>query len=151
MAHLSSIVYKPKEAPQVEGAYTRVPVVEARLVADYGIEGDAKGGSGTRQLNIMCAEALEGLAREGFTTEPGLMGEQLIVSGLDVDALKPGDVLALGSEARAEVVEPRVGCARFEQYQGKQREDAGGRMGVMARVTASGTIRVGDPVSLVGG
>lgn len=151
MSELVSIVYKPQEAgPPAEG-YTRVPLQQARLVAGHGIEGDAKGGSGGRQLNIMAAESLQLLAREGFHTAPGQLGEQLILAGMAVDALPAGTRVQIGESACVEVVEPRTGCARFEQYQGKLRQEAAGQLGVMARVLTDGLIRVGDPVRLLDG
>jgi len=146
MSELVSIVYKPKDAGPPAGGYTRVPVQQAQLVAGHGVEGDAKGGGGGRQLNIMSAESLQRLAREGFHTAPGELGEQLIVAGLPVDSLPAGARVQIGESACVEVVEPRTGCARFEEYQGKQRQAAAGQVGVMARVLTGGLIRVGDSV-----
>jgi MOSC domain-containing protein YiiM len=149
MSELVSIVYKPKEAAASAEGYTRVPLQQARLIAGHGVEGDAKGGSGGRQLNIMAAESLRTLAREGFHTAPGQLGEQLIIAGFAVDALPIGARFQIGESATVEVVEPRTGCGRFEQHQGKLRQEAAGRLGVMARVVQGGTIRAGDPVRLL--
>ena len=46
---------------------------------------------------------------------------------------------------------PRTGCPRFEQIQGRPASAVEGRLGVMARVIAGGTIRMGDPVLVVAG
>ena len=149
MSELVSIVYKPKDAAAAVGGYTRVPLRQARLIAGHGTEGDAKGGSGGRHLNIMAAETLQALAREGFHTAPGQMGEQLVIAGLPVDSLPSGARVQIGESACVEVVEPRTGCSRFEEYQGKLRQEAAGRLGVMARVLTGGMIRMGDPVRLL--
>ena len=149
MSELASIVYKPKDAAASEESYTRVPLRQAQLIAGYGTEGDAKGGGPDRHLNIMAAETLQALAREGFHAAPGQMGEQLIIAGLAVDALPAGARLQIGESARVEVVEPRTGCGKFERHQGKLRQEAAQRLGVMARVLTSGPIRVGDPVRLL--
>jgi len=149
MSELISIVHKPHNAPPAVGAFTRVPLREAQLVAGYGIEGDAKGGSQKRQLNIMSAETMQKLAAEGFLTGPGQLGEEITIAGMAIDVLPVGTLLRIGEQARVEVTEPRVGCGRFEEYQGKLRENAAGRMGVMARVIEGGMIRVGDVVSIV--
>ena len=146
MAEIVSIVYKPAQVEAPAGRYLRVPLQTARLVAGYGIAGDAKGGHHKRQLNIMSADTLAALAAEGFTVEPGRMGEQIVVRGLDVDRLAAGDRLRLGAAAIIEVAGPRTGCDRFEAYQGKSPDEAAGRLGVMARVVADGVIRVGDSV-----
>jgi MOSC domain-containing protein YiiM len=146
MAEIISIVYKPQAAEQPAGRYLRLPLERARLVAGHGIEGDTKGGHARRQLNIMSAETLSALAAEGFTVDPGCMGEQIIVRGLDVNRLAVGDRLHLGDTATVEVTSLRTGCERFEAYQGKKREEAAGRLGVIARVLTGGVIQVGDAV-----
>jgi len=148
MAHLSSIVYKPAFGPTSETGYTRIALSQAVLVTDYGIDGDTKGG-GSRQLNIMTMEVLQTLGTEGFQTQPGQMGEQLTVSGLDMNLLMAGDRIRIGADAIVEVTEPRTGCAKFERHQGKLRTDAAGRLGMMARVVTGGTIKVGDAVRLI--
>ena len=149
MGELVSIVYRPHGAAVREGSYTRLPLQEARLVVGGGIEGDAKGVSETRQLNIMAAGTVQDLAKEGFTATPGTLGEQLILAGVEIDSLPAGTRLRIGQSACIEVTEPRTGCGKFERYQGKLKEEAGGRLGKMARVVEEGVILVGDPVHLL--
>src|SRR5438874_665272 len=109
-ASVVSIVYKPEHLPsRPPGHYTREPLAEAELVAGRGIRGDRKAGTGERHINLMAAETLEQLATEGFKTGPGEMGEQIVVRGLDLAALKPGDRVRLGAEVVLEVVKPRTG------------------------------------------
>ena len=146
---LSSIVYKPEGKSPVGDEYLRVPLQNTKLVVGHGIEGDAKGGSGNRQLNVMTAETMTDLSGEGFQATPGKMGEQLIVSGLDVDLLSAGSRLQFGNQAVIEIVEPRTGCGKFEKYQGKLRGEAAGRLGMIAKVVTGGEITVGDLVVVV--
>ncbi|MDQ2731080.1 MAG: MOSC domain-containing protein [Armatimonadota bacterium] len=148
MGELVSIVYKPKGAAPAPDGYTRISLERAELLAGRGIDGDAKGG-GVRQLNIMCAETVAALEQEGFRAAPGQLGEQLIVAGLPIDTLPVGAILQIGETARVEVVEPRVGCGKFEQYQTKLRQQASRRLGVMARVLTDGAIQVGSPVVVI--
>lgn len=148
MAHVVSIVFRPRDAGRPQDRYAREPVERARLVEFQGIAGDRKGGSGDRQLNVMRAETLAGLAAEGFRTGPGEMGEQIVVAGLPADALAAGARLQLGG-AVIEIGIPRTGCARFETIQGKPRQAAKGRLGVMARVVTGGEVAVGDPVEVI--
>ena len=150
MPTLASIVYSPQtDTPEPPDRYQRVPLTEAVLGVKGGIQGDRKGRQPDRQLNVMTAEVLAGLAAQGFKTAPGEMGEQLVISGLDVNALAGGDRLQIGAEAVIEVVKPRTGCARFESIQGLKREQAAGRMGQMCRVVVGGPIAVGDPVRVI--
>jgi hypothetical protein len=149
MGELVSIVYKPQDAPEADGTYTRLPLQEARLVVGRGIEGDLKGSSAARQLNIMAAGTVANLATEGFSAAPGMMGEQLLVADVEIDSLPAGTRIQIGASACIEVTEPRTGCSKFERYQGKRREEASGRLGQMARVVTEGTIRVGDSVQVL--
>jgi MOSC domain-containing protein YiiM len=149
MSEIVSIVYKPKGLPdQPSDHYTRVVVQSVALVENYGIEDDRKGGHPKRQVNIMSFETLAELASEGFNIEPGQMGEQIVVKGVNVNTLTEGDRVQLG-EATIEVTTPRTGCDRFQALQGKNPADARGRLGVMARVVKGGHIAVGDPVMIL--
>lgn len=150
MATVVSIVHTPAGVERKPpDHYARVPLAEATLLEGGGIEGDLKGRTPNRHLNVMAAEILEQLRAEGFQTGPGEMGEQIVVAGIDVAALKPGDRLQLGETAVMEVVMPRTGCDRFEHIQGKPKSSVKGRLGVMARVVAGGTVRVGDEVRVL--
>lgn len=150
MSEIVSIVYKPESAAaDLPDHYTRVPLASATLVVGHGLHGDRKGQHPDRQLNIMSFETLEALRAEGFHTGPGQMGEQIVIRGTDAAALAQGAVLQLGGQARVEVVKVRTGCERFEAVQGKRREQASGRLGVVARVVAGGPIRVGDAVKII--
>jgi MOSC domain-containing protein YiiM len=150
MASIVSIAYSPPtEVPRPKDHYHRVPATEAMLLADRGIESDRKGKGGDRQLSIMSAATLAILRDEGFQTGPGQMGEQLVLDGIDVDHLPAGAQIKLGPTAIVEVVEPRTGCDRFEHIQGQHKKLVRGRFGVIARVTVSGKIAVGDGVDIV--
>ena len=147
MISVVSIVYKPEsDVSDPENHYLRISLNTAKLVAGYGIQGDRKGGNPKRNLNIMSFETLESLHKEGFSTLPGQMGEQLVVQGIDVGTLVEGDQLQIGDHAYVEVVSHRTGCQRFEHIQGKSPQQAVGRMGIMAKVVTGGIIAVGDPV-----
>lgn len=147
MGEVVSIVYKPKHSRNRPDGYVREPLEQATLVEGYGIEGDSKGGNKTRQLNIMAAERLVALAEAGYDTAPGRMGEQIIVKGVDIEALQPGDRIQLG-ETVIEVTKPRTGCDKFEAFQGKTRAPEP-QMGMMAKVVVGGVLRVGDPAAVV--
>lgn len=150
MIRITSIVYKPHSTvSDPEDHYLRNSIESANLIAGYGIEGDRKGGNPKRNLNIMSFETLEALNKEGFSTLPGQMGEQLVIQGLDVGNLSKGDQLQIGDHACVEVVSHRTGCQRFEHIQGKTPHQAAGRMGIMAKVVTGGRIAAGDSVKLL--
>jgi MOSC domain-containing protein YiiM len=148
MGRVVSIVYRPKNTGRPQDRYERVPADRVRLVEFQGIEGDMKGGSTKRQLNVMLAELRAELRAEGFKTEPGEMGEQIVLAGIDPGALVEGAHIKLG-EAVIEIGIPRTGCARFEAIQGKPRQLAKGRLGVLATVVTGGEVAVGDAAEVM--
>ena len=149
MTQIASIVYRPIGEPNPKDDYLRLDLDDATLVAGYGIEGDAKGGHPERQLNVMSYETLTILRSQGFYTEPGQMGEQIVIHQLDVDALEAGAQVQLGMEAIIEIVKPRTGCDKFETVQKRSRSLVQGQMGQIARVIVGGKIHVGDPVRVL--
>ncbi len=149
MTQIASIVYRPIGQPNPKDDYLRLDLDDATLIAGYGIEGDAKGGHPDRQLNVMSYETLTILRGQGFYTEPGQMGEQIVIHQLDVDALPAGAKVQLGKEAIIEIVKPRTGCDKFELVQKRSRDRVQGCMGQMARVIVGGKIGVGDPVRVL--
>jgi len=149
MAHIASIAFSPPTGePRPDDRYHRVAATTARLVVDLGLEGDRKSKGGRRQINVMSAATLAQLAEEGFTTCPGAMGEQIVLEGIDVDALAEATRIRLGESAVVEVTYPRTGCDRFQHIQGKHKKLVRGRLGVMVRVIAGGRIAVGDRAAI---
>ncbi len=149
MTQIASIVYKPEGMAVPDNQFLRIDLDEALLVAGHGIAGDLKGGHPDRHLNVMSYETLTNLRAQGFYTEPGQMGEQIVIHRLDVDSLPPGARLALGDSAVIEVVKARTGCDHFSRIQGKSLALVADKMGVMARVVTGGAIRVGDLVKVL--
>jgi MOSC domain-containing protein YiiM len=149
VGRITSITYKPADDEAGVGDYVRVPIGDANLVAGYGIEGDRKGGSAGRHLNILSQESVDEMIRDGYNGTPGAFGEQLIVEGIDVDGLGIGAVLRLGASAQVKVTETRRGCAKLESNQGMPKDRTDGKLGKMAEVTEGGDIQVGDEVSIV--
>lgn len=141
MPSIYSIAYKPQHMPRrPEGHFSRLVVEKARLIENYGIEGDVKGGHPSRQVNIAAREALDALKMR-----PGEMGEQIVVDGLDIESLAVGSHLWLGA-ACVEITAVRGGCLRFSQMHCLPEKSASGQLGVMAKVLIGGEICVGDPV-----
>ncbi len=142
--HLASIVYSPDP-----GSYNRHPLSEAMLRAGYGIEGDRKGGNPRRNLNIMDQEMANALAVEGYPGGAGVLGENLILAGVDLSGQPEGARLRIGAEAVIEVVSLRKPCYKLTALDARMPAAAVGRVGVMARVVEGGLIRVGDAVTAI--
>jgi MOSC domain-containing protein YiiM len=151
MAQIISIVYQPegRESNERQPDYLRIPLQEATLIAGYGIQGDQKGGHHPdRQLNLLSNEWLQKIGQQGYRNHPGEFGEQIIVQGLELEELVPGDRLQLGEEAVVEISKGRAGCDRLQAAQPLPVKELGS-IGMLARVIRGGEIRTGDPVELI--
>ena len=153
MAQIYSIVYQPKDKAYEEGRtedFIRLHLKEAMLIANYGIVGDHKAGRHPdRQLNILSYEWLQQRQQEGYRTEPGQFGEQLIIKGLPASGVEDGSQMRLGSEAIVEITKARTGCDRLQAVQTKPIKNISGGIGLMAKVITGGMIGVGDEVKIV--
>ena len=151
MPTIKSIVYKPTVARQAADSlgYLRVPTPEAALTRNYGIEGDRKGGNPKRNLNVMDDVTLAELADEGYPTEAGKLGENIILSGIDLRTLPLGTLLKLGDEAMIQIGALRVPCEQLTELDARMPEAVMGRVGSMCRVITAGKIKVGDAGEIV--
>ena len=149
MAQIHSIVYRPLDRPYTgqKTDFIRTPLQSAQLIAGHGLQGDAKAGHHPdRQVNLLSLDWLQRLSPQGYLTAPGQFGEQLILAGLDLENLVPGDRLQLGDAVLLEITKPRSGCSRLEAAQGIASHITQGTIGMMAKVVTGGAIQVGDKV-----
>ncbi len=153
MAEIVSIVVRPlnQKYGDHKVEFIRVPLVVGQLVAGHGLEGDAKAGKHPdRQLNILSQEWLNQIKENGYQITPGSFGEQVIVQGIAIEDLEPGDRLQMGATATVAITKARTGCERLMAAHGQSLAALGGHVGMMANVVAGGPIQVGDPVKRVG-
>ncbi len=128
----------------------KTPVFAAQFVAGFGIRGDAHAGSGHRQVSLLAAADIE-LMRGGGLPDLnyGDFAENLVVSGLDLDALGLGSRLRVGDGAVLEVTQ--IGktcherCAIFHQ----SGDCIMPRRGLFARVAQDGAAAAGDAVEVL--
>ena len=144
-----------------------------QLVEGFGVEGDAHAGvtvkhrsrvavdpsqPNLRQVHLVHAELFDELGAQGFTLEPGLIGENITTRGIDLLGLPRGSLLRLGPNAVVEVTGLRNPCTQLDGIQaGLMRaclgHDAQGqpirKAGVMGIVRASGTVRAGDDIAVI--
>lgn len=125
----------------------------ARAEAGRGLDGDRWAGrpDGARQITLIQAEHLPAIAacvgRQGV--EPGLLRRNLVVSGLNLLALKDRR-FRIGAAvcAWSGLCQP---CSRMETALGPGGWNAmRGHGGITARVLEGGWIRVGDAVCVAG-
>ena len=143
-----------------------------RLVAGLGVDGDAHQGAtvkhrsrvaknpatpNLRQVHLIHTELFEELRTRGFTVSPGLMGENVTTTGIDLLALPTGTRLHLGGEAVVEVTGLRNPCRQLDSLQSGLMaatldRDVDGNLirkaGIMAIAVFGGVVRQGDPIRI---
>lgn len=123
-------------------------IPEAVLKENWGIEGDAHGGTWHRQVSLLAVEEIEAFRAKGARVDFGAFGENLVVEGFDLAALTVGTRFRIG---KAELELTQIGkechshCAIFQQVG----DCIMPRKGVFTQVLRGGRIKVGDEITLV--
>ncbi len=123
-------------------------VAEARLIEDFGLEGDAHAGPGIKQVSLLALESIEKMRRLGVEVGPGDFAENLTTSGLKLTALPVGTILEVGEEIILEVTQLgktcHTKCAIFRQVGHCVMPEEG----IFARVIKGGKIKPGDRINV---
>ena len=144
-----------------------------RLVAGHGVEGDVHAGAtvkhrsrvrrgqgeepNLRQVHLIHAELHDELAEQGFSIQPGEMGENVTTTGVDLLELPAGARLRLGADAVVEVKGLRDPCNQLDGIapglmKAVLDRDADGEIvrktGVMGVVLEGGEVRPGDSIQV---
>ncbi len=130
--------------------FRKIPRQTARLVEDFGLEGDRHAGRPLRQVSLLNLETIRELGEWGILVAPGDLGENLTIEGLPVMQLADGARLKVGPEAELEITGDRPTCRELRRVHPDALKALVGRAGKMARVARGGAVRPGDSVALVG-
>ena len=116
---------------------------EAQAKENHGLEGDAHARPDSRrQVLLLEAETLQ-----EFGVAPGALKENIVTEGIGVAGLRPDTCLQVGG-ALLEVTMDCAPCAFVDSVRTGLQERLRGRRGTLARVIQTGTVRLGDPVSV---
>ncbi len=123
-------------------------VPAAVLRADHGLEGDAHAGPGQRQVSLLHDADIDLMRAKGLELEPGAFGENLVVSGLDIDVLGLGSRLAVG-EAELEITQIGKECHSRCAIYHTTGDCIMPRRGRFAVVLRGGEVASGTPVRVL--
>ena len=140
------------------GGVPKRPVPEA-LVTESGVSGDRQAdgryhGGVDRAVTLFSRERIDLLRAEGHPIDVGTTGENLTVSGLDWDGLRPGARLRVGV-VDLEVTKFASPCEKIAgSFAGGDFARLSDRLHpgwsrLCARVLRGGPIRVGDAVAVI--
>ena len=150
--------------------FSKAGVEFITLLAGLGVDGDCHSGASVkhrsrvardpdqpnlRQVHLIHSELHDALLAQGFSIEPGDMGENITTRGLDLLALPTGARLRIGASAVVEVTGLRNPCHQLNAFRPGLMEATlewtpdGAlvrKAGVMGVVLTSGTVRPGDVI-----
>ncbi len=140
------------------------------LLKGLGVEGDAHCGKlmkhrsrlkqnpvppNLRQIHFMHSELFEELKEKGFEVGPGMIGENITTSNLDLLTLPKGTKLYLGDSAIVEITGLRNPCSQLNDFQegllaAVLDYDSEGNLirkaGIMGVVLEGGEVKSGDDI-----
>lgn len=142
------------------------------LVAGLGVENDAHNGvtvkhrsrvrqdptqPNLRQVHLIHSELFSELREKGFDVDPGMMGENITTTGIDLLSQPTGTRLSIGSNAVSEITGLRNPCAQIDGLipglvNAVLDCDSEGELvrktGVMSIVLAGGEVHPGDAITV---
>jgi MOSC domain-containing protein YiiM len=123
-------------------------VKSARFIPNWGVENDAHGGKGDRQVSLLSYEKIMQFKESGAKScvvdiEFGCFGENLVVEGIELSSLPIGALLKCG-DVELELSQIGKECHNFCQIYHAMGDCIMPREGVFARVLCGGVVTVGD-------
>lgn len=126
-------------------------VEEVRLLANWGIEGDAHAGNWHRQISLLSVESIEkmrAISRErGLELSFGDFAENLTVDGMQVSELPVGTYLQAG-EVLLEIMQIGKECHGHCEIFRQTGNCVMPKEGVFARVLSGGRLAAGDSIGI---
>jgi MOSC domain-containing protein YiiM len=152
-----------QEKPRLYSAIDKIPRQGPVPVGDLSLEGDGVAdqrhhGGTFRAVYAYAAEDLEHWERElGKPVRPGVVGENLTTTGIDLNQCVVGEEWMIGT-ARFAVSSVRIPAEKFERWMGVKGYDstdwvrrftAYGRPGVYLSILSRGHVAAGDPIDVL--
>lgn len=153
-------------------SFSKFACAELRVLEGQGVEGDAHCGvtvkhrsrvavdpsqPNLRQVHLIPGELFDELGAQGFTVQPGQLGENLTTRGIELLALPRDTELHIGTDVVLRVTGLRNPCPQIENFEAGLLKavvgrDADGEIvrkaGVMSVVLAGGVVKPGDAIEV---
>ena len=126
----------------------KTPVDEAVLIENFGIEGDAHGGSEVRQVSLLRVQDIDLMREKGAKVSFGDFAENLTVEGLDMSGIQIGVSIRVG-ETLLEVTQIGKVCHDRCNIYKQVGFCVMPEWGIFTRVVKGGRIKIGDRVEVI--
>lgn len=123
-------------------------VQSARLIAGWGIDGDAHAGGWHRQVSLLSIEDINVMKNFIPSLKPGDFAENIVIQGLDLGPVEVGDRIIIGEDIILEVTQIGKECHSACEIQKLTGRCIMPHKGVFAKVRKGGRIKREDTVVL---
>ena len=116
------------------------------LIENYGIEGDAHGGS-ERQVSLLAQESIDTMRAKGLTLQDGDFAENIVTSGVDLLRTQIGTVIEI-ADTILEVTQIGKTCHQRCAIYHQAGDCVMPTHGIFVRVVQGGTVSPGDEIHI---
>jgi len=128
---------------------TKIPIEEAYVIENYGIEGDAHAGSHWhRQISLLAVESIEKMKEKGMSLHYGDFAENITTEGIDLLSLPLGTKIQIG-DCILEITQHGKKCHSKCEIFKIVGDCVMPREGVFARVLKGGKIKTGEIINIL--
>lgn len=122
---------------------------EGRLIANFGLDGDAHADGSHRQLSLLALESIDAMRARGANVFPGDFAENITTEGLSLHTLPVGAHLKIGDSILLELTQVGKECHSGCAIQKQVGKCVMPQEGIFCRILRGGLVRPGDPIELV--
>ncbi len=125
-------------------------VSSAKIIEDWGIEGDAHAGKWHRQVSFLAVESIDKMRKAGLPgLRPGAFAENITSEFINVPKLKIGSRVKIGKNAELEITQIGKECHAHCAIYAQVGDCVMPREGIFAKVIKSGEINVDDKIQII--
>lgn len=124
------------------------PVEEALFIEDFGIQGDAHGGTDIRQVSLLAEESVNKMRAQGLTLKYGDFAENITTVGIELHTLPIGTKLKIG-ETLQKVSKIGKECHHGCAIKQKIGQCIMPTEGIFTKVIKGGKIKTGDTIEII--
>ena len=122
----------------------------AKLIENYGIEGDIHAGTWHRQISFLAMESIDKMRKSGLPgLRPGAFAENITTEFLNLPSIRVGTRMQIGDEAVIEITQIGKECHTRCAIYAKVGDCVMPREGIFGKVIKSGEIRVNDEIIIL--
>lgn len=124
-------------------------VASAKLIENWGIDGDAHAGNWHRQISFLALESIAKMRKTLPKLKPGMFAENITTEFIDIPKLKIGTKVRIGSNAELEITQIGKECHDKCAIYVKVGNCVMPTEGIFAKVLKDGEIFVDDDVKII--